>query len=131
MLDIDSLVPHQIKRICTRCVFISGALIEPCKKCSITLFFEEPDTDDDSDAETVVIRKKKGLTEEQLKKKAENREKEMKRRADKIALIAQKREDERLKRIKDKRDWMEIAILNKLSPSEKDTFKDYCQNQPK
>lgn len=94
MISLDSLLPRQANINCKQCLFISGVLIDPCSKCSIDLFFDEPDIDCESDTETVVpSKKKKTLTEEQLNRKKQNRDNEMKRRSEKIAKLRKKRED--------------------------------------
>ena len=114
-------------------MFVSGVLIEPCSKCSIDLFLDEPDTDCESDTETVVPSKqKKTLTEEQIKRKKENRDKEMKHRAEKMAMFKKKREDDNLAVLNLKWKSREHTILSHIESrlNSVATFNKYCINQP-
>lgn len=109
---------------------MGGALIEPCHGCSVDLFFEEQDTDCDSDAETVVPKKSK-FTSEQLQRKKENREKEMKHRAEIIVRKAREKEEQRLAELRRRKQYREDTLLNLIEPvGNRDVFRKYCQNQP-
>jgi hypothetical protein len=63
MIDIQSLIPHQINPNCRQCYFIAGALIEPCTRCNITIFMSNIDCDTDCEEIVVIKKKKKFLTE--------------------------------------------------------------------